>query len=109
MGKNFGGASGGGRQGDEERVELPEQGDEQLVQEVLPLRRRCGADVKRWESSFTVAELMLRFCRRRRRIGDDACDGVKRRRRRSYGRRVTATAGGQSRYLRVSAATTSWG
>ena len=31
MGKNFGGAGGGGRQGDEEQVELPEQGDEQLV------------------------------------------------------------------------------
>ena len=76
MGKNFGGASGGGRQGDEERVELPEQGDEQLVQEVLPLRRRRGADVKRWESSFIVVESMLWFCRRRRRIGDDACDRV---------------------------------
>ena len=71
MGKNFGGAGGGGRQGDEEQVELPEQGDEQLVQEALPLWRRCGADVKRWESSFIVVESMLRFRRRRRRIGDD--------------------------------------
>ena len=77
MGKNFGGAGGGGRQGEEERVELPEQGDEQLVQEALPLWRRCGADVKRWESSFIVVESMLRFCRCCRRIGDDACDGFK--------------------------------
>jgi hypothetical protein len=76
MGKDFGGAGGGGRQGDEEQVELPEQGDEQLVQEASPLRRRCGADVKRWESSFIVVESTLRVRRRRRRIGGDACDGV---------------------------------
>ena len=79
MGNTVGADGGGGRQGERgegERVELPEQGDEQLVQEVLPLWRRCGADVKRWESSFIVVESMLWFCRRRRRIGDDACDGV---------------------------------
>ena len=73
MGNTVGGGGGGGRQGEEERCDC---GDEQLVQEVLPLWRRCGADVKRWESSFIVVESMLRFCRRRRRIGDDACDGV---------------------------------
>ena len=43
---------------------------------VLLLWRRCGANIKKWESPFIVMESTLRFCRRRRRIGNDACDGM---------------------------------
>ena len=66
-------------QGEEDRCDC---GDGyQLVQEadrfgVLLLWRRCGAHVKKWESSFIVMESTLRFSRRRRQTGDDACDGV---------------------------------